>query len=494
MTKIADDKSSQTQIAQATLDAVNQAVKVVVTATTPGVQQEVDIREIAGAAPSAANPLPVRLTDGSGFYSANAGFILDNVNVTAEQDTAVPADNKGSPVVILPGQGQAPISPATSGNQVSTNTKLDTLITQTDGVEGSLTSIDGKTPALGQALAAASVPVVLTAAQITTLTPQTNALTDTQLRASAVPVSGTVAVTQSGTWNITNISGTISLPTGAATESTLSSFSAKFPDASFGSATSSPRIAAVVGNAGGVNAFTNPFYISPSSGATFAISAASLPLPSGAATETTLAGIRTRVDVVDHGSTSTAQRVAADIGVGGTAVSNSNAVPISDAGGSITIDGTVGISNLPAVVDTAFGTVGAATPRSASLIGVGTAAVSASNPVPVSSVGGSSVQLASATVHPYFQDFATSSLTTAYTQVIASLGTTVQAFSATNNSATPIYIATGAAASEVVRYIVMPGENTGRQLLTIASGTRIAIATQGGTESSGKFALNVFSN
>lgn len=35
----------------------------------------------------------------------------------------------------------------------------------------SLSSIDGKTPALGQALAAASSPVVLTAAQITTLTP-----------------------------------------------------------------------------------------------------------------------------------------------------------------------------------------------------------------------------------------------------------------------------------------------------------------------------------
>jgi hypothetical protein len=31
------------------------------------------------------------------------------------------------------------------------------------------------------------------------------------------PISGTVAATQSGTWNITNISGTISLPTGAAT-------------------------------------------------------------------------------------------------------------------------------------------------------------------------------------------------------------------------------------------------------------------------------------
>lgn len=46
----------------------------------------------------------------------------------------------------------------------STGTKQDTG-------NSSLSSIDGKTPALGQALAASSVPVVLTAAQITTLTP-----------------------------------------------------------------------------------------------------------------------------------------------------------------------------------------------------------------------------------------------------------------------------------------------------------------------------------
>jgi hypothetical protein len=37
----------------------------------------------------------------------------------------------------------------------------------------------------------------------------------------SITVDGTVAATQSGTWNINNISGTVSLPTGAATETTL---------------------------------------------------------------------------------------------------------------------------------------------------------------------------------------------------------------------------------------------------------------------------------
>src|SRR5690606_7543498 len=43
------------------------------------------------------------------------------------------------------------------------------------------------------------------------------------LLSGTITVSGTVAATQSGTWNITNISGTVSLPTGAATETTLAS-------------------------------------------------------------------------------------------------------------------------------------------------------------------------------------------------------------------------------------------------------------------------------
>ncbi len=52
-----------------------------------------------------------------------------------------------------------------------------------------------------------------------------------QLTSFTVTNAGTFAVqaAQSGTWNITNISGTISLPTGAATETTLSTLNGKIP-------------------------------------------------------------------------------------------------------------------------------------------------------------------------------------------------------------------------------------------------------------------------
>lgn len=65
-----------------------------------------------------------------------------------------------APVVIASNQTAVPVSSST----LATAAKQDTGNT-------SVASIDTKIPALGQALAAASVPVVLTAAQITTLTP-----------------------------------------------------------------------------------------------------------------------------------------------------------------------------------------------------------------------------------------------------------------------------------------------------------------------------------
>lgn len=130
------------------------------------------------------------------------------------------------------------------------NTELDAqtaLLTTVDADTGNIAtstaSIDSKTPALGQALAAASVPVVLTAAQISTLTPQTDALTDTQLRASAVPVSA----------------ASLPLPAGAATESSVSAINTKIPSGITvtsnrlvvdGSAVTQPVSGTVTANAG----------------------------------------------------------------------------------------------------------------------------------------------------------------------------------------------------------------------------------------------------
>lgn len=90
-----------------------------------------------------------------------------------------------------------------------------------------ITQVNGNT-ALAGAGATGTGSLRVTAAQDTTTiagsapgtagTPSTNVVSVQGVSGgTAQPVSGTVAATQSGTWNITNVSGTVSLPTGAAT-------------------------------------------------------------------------------------------------------------------------------------------------------------------------------------------------------------------------------------------------------------------------------------
>lgn len=67
------------------------------------------------------------------------------------------------------------------------------------------------------------------------------------------------------------------------------------------------------------------------------------------ATETTLALIQAITSQMTF--TGGDLNVSANIQVGGTDVSNANPVPISDAGGSITVDGTVNVGNFPASIE-----------------------------------------------------------------------------------------------------------------------------------------------
>lgn len=88
----------------------------------------------------------------------------------------------------------------------STNHALDVNISSTTGTtDTNLIEVGGISISLGQTTMASSLPIAIASNQ------------------SAIPAS------QSGTWNINNISGTVSLPTGAATETTLSALNSKIP-------------------------------------------------------------------------------------------------------------------------------------------------------------------------------------------------------------------------------------------------------------------------
>lgn len=76
------------------------------------------------------------------------------------------------PVVIASDQASIPVAATLAAETTKVIGTVNIAAGQSIAVtSAALTSIDSKIPALGQALAAASVPVVLTAAQLTTLTP-----------------------------------------------------------------------------------------------------------------------------------------------------------------------------------------------------------------------------------------------------------------------------------------------------------------------------------
>lgn len=105
-----------------------------------------------------------------------------------------------------------PSGAATSANQT-------TIIGHVDGIETALTTLNAKDFATQTTLAAINAKLVTGTdiGDVTINNASGASAVNIQDGGNSITVDGTVAATQSGTWNITNISGTVSLPTGAAT-------------------------------------------------------------------------------------------------------------------------------------------------------------------------------------------------------------------------------------------------------------------------------------
>lgn len=213
--------------------------------TTPGPLQfvldgvDTEVNEDT-VTPANNRPLPVKLVSFSGDINVTA----DSLDVSMSASGASPDSVRigdGTDELAINGSGEALVNASQSGTWNITNvsgtislpTGAATSALQTTG-NTSLSSIDGKTPALGQALMAASVPVAIASDQ------------------SAIPAS------QSGTWNITNVSGTVSLPTGAATEATLASIDGNVIKADTDNVTISAALPAGTNNIGDVDVASLP--------------------------------------------------------------------------------------------------------------------------------------------------------------------------------------------------------------------------------------------
>ena len=276
---------------------------------------------------------------------------------------------------------------------------------------------------LGQETMAASLPVVIASDQtafpvtVSSIPLPTGAATETTLSAvnTKLPANLTVSSTRllvDGSGVTQPVSAaSLPLPTGAASETTLSALNTKIP-ASL--TVSSTRL------------------LVDGSGVTQPVSAASLPLPAGAATETTLSAVRTAVELLD------------------------NAV----SGNELQVDV---VAPLPAGTNT-IGRVDVNTQSVVDLLDAGILDTSATN-------------IAGSASNP--------------TQVVSSLAAQVRRMQILDTTGAFIGLFTGAALSEVLQLVIGPGSD---QTIdhSIAAGTRISLRRLDGTAAinSGIVAIN----
>ena len=413
--------------------------------------------------------------------TSTTAFVLDSVVVSPTIDSVVPANNKGMPVVNLAGEGLGPLDVNTGAAGATTLRVVlssdSTISIEEDKNYGVVGANTIRTAAqIGNATGAAefgsgadsaqTLRVTLSTRAETAATPLSVRLSDGSAFLSNLPVS------QSGTWDINDITGSISLPTGAATETTLSGMSAKLP-ATLGQKTMANSLAVTMASdqstintkdvATGVLAAAIPgsaIVVAGSdagnvkeisvtaaglvkvdgSGVTQPISAASLPLPAGAATETTLSNMSAKL-VADFGNTTQSVRTASVIG------------------------------NFTGTADFNSGTTTAQTLR--------VTLASDSNP----KVGYSSIQVIN-------RDYSMSSISGTY----ATLGSTLSAagnyVSFFETGGSPIIIGWGG----VDKFHIPPGGAESPIIVAIPISTQLQIKTaDGSTVNSGRFLMSIFS-
>lgn len=136
---------------------------------------------------------------GQALEAASSPVVLPQAQIdalTPQIDALTDVQLRATPIDVEVVSSALPTGAATEAEQDVQSALLSSIdlsnasiLTASGNIATDIDELNAKTPSLGQQLAAASSPVVLTQIQIDTLTPQTDALTDAQLRATAIDVS-----------------------------------------------------------------------------------------------------------------------------------------------------------------------------------------------------------------------------------------------------------------------------------------------------------------
>jgi hypothetical protein len=270
--------------------------------------------DVTPASPSASDYLPIRLTDGSSFYTASgggatfgsafpsSGSAIGGSDGTNLQGIRVYDTDSGAGSQYTLGVN---LRLSSSGGSVEFGTssnpiRVDTTGSTTQPVSdagGSLTIDNSTLSVTGGGTESGSLRVTLANDSTGVLSVDDNG--------GSLTVDGTVAATQSGTWTVQpgNTANTtpwlITINQGGNSATVTASNALKVD----GSAVTQP------------------------------VSLASIPLPSGAATETTLSAINGKLSSLGQKTMANSAPVVI--------ASDQTVIPVSDNGSSLTVDGTV---------------------------------------------------------------------------------------------------------------------------------------------------------
>lgn len=389
------------------------------------------------------------------------------LRVTVATDDVVPAAQSGTwNINDVSGTVSLPTGAATALKQDTGNT--------------SLSSIDGKTPSLGQALMAASVPVAISsnqsaipASQSGTWTVQPgNTANSTPWLATINQGGNSASVTGSNALKVDGSAVTqpvsvasLPLPSGAATESTLSTLNGKVAN-DYGVSSGAVRAAAQVGNASGVADFN-----------TGAAGAQTLRTVLAARSESVSTPLAAQLS---NGS------AAVDYGSGAAAATTLRTV-LSTRSETVSTPLAAQLSNGTTAVDYGSGASGTATLR----VVPSTRSEAAATPLSVRISDGSAFISPSASTGRSYadsvrNDYTSTSVTTgAWVQLIASTAAIINQLYIFDSSGQTLELGTGAPAAETRKLIIPPG---GIELVNLAipAGTRIAIRAISATASVGE--------
>lgn len=287
---------------------------------TGRVKVDATISEAATAAPGAPIPVKSKVVAGEDPFGNVKNLTLDNsgnLKVIANE-VATGADGGAAPtlgkmIMGRDGGGLSRYALMSAAGRLQIDVSSIPLPTDA-ATETTLAALSAKFNSLGQKLMAGSIPVTIASDQ------------------------GALAVSQSGSWDIRDITGSIPLPTGAATAAKQDTGNTSLGSID-GKLTTTVNGLKVDGSA-----VTQP------------VSASALPLPTGAATEATLSALNGKVVAVDTGSIAGTVSAKVQDGAGNA---------IGSTAGALNVAITSGGGTNPSVSAT-----GAAVPTSATYLGV----------------------------------------------------------------------------------------------------------------------------